>query len=710
MKLLAIPNLASAASFEVEPWSYRVKIPNAVADNKAAFIGWCQKPSTQNCHFSGMEGLDPFRRIGKDNPVALIRGLVADYDARMTDAMFQDLKNHCPTEFVPNWCSYTFSGRGRLVWMFDEPVAVANHRLLKSFLRIVSKRLQLNVLLPGFEEEAFLTPSKYYDKGHTWKQLETKRIPRNFLFQWMYEAGGKVNWKIQDVVIPLEIVKAKIDEAYPGEWKGPFEVGSRGRRFWDPDAKNETSVIVRETGFQCFSGDQGFVPWSQVLGTSFVNEYEADKTGEIIADLYYDGKNYWRKPDDVWEPLSKEDLRLMLKVKYGLCGSTSRKETASEVERVMYAIQEQKTVTAALPFVHFPSGLVRQTGLKYLNTSSVKCLEPAKDAPADWGDKFPWLASLIDGLFDPAEQKEFFLSWWKHFYGNALKFKPRTGHALFIAGDPGVGKTLLSTGVVSRSVGGHVDASSYLLGEEKFTSHVVSSPVMSVDDTVPASDSRRHTRYSAMIKKITANRYQTYEEKFQKAGQVLWMGRVIVSCNLDPESVKLLPNVELSLLDKVMLFRCKDSGLTFPSAEEIDKTISAELPYLCRYLLDWEIPKQCEGDARFGCKAYHERSLFSAALQTGASFTFLELLYDFLQSYSEGVVGSKQDAWKGSPTRLLADMSLDPNIGGIASKYKPAQIASLLGQLQSHGYGLTKTESSTQRTWTIPFDLVNNIN
>lgn len=706
--LYAVNNLASSKTFEVKPWEFEVEVPKYALESKDKFVKWCQKPSTKNCHFSAAEGLDPLRRVSNDNPAVTLHGLVADYDAEVTPEMIHHLIENSPTEFVPNWGSRTFSNGGRLVWMFEEPIVLSNPKVTKTFLKLVSKKLKLVKLLPGFDADAFYEVSKYYEKGREWQNLGNDTIPTNFVHQWMYEAGNKVRWISDTLSIPLDIVGQEIEKQYPGKWKGPFEEGARCARFWDELAVNETAAVVRASGMQCFSGDVGFLSWGALLGQEFVSKYEADKTGEIIASLHYDGKFYWRKdPSGFWIPTSKEDFRLMLKVKYGLSNFTSRKETSSEVDKVMFAVQEQKAVAGAMPFVHFPSGVLKRDGVKYLNTSSVECMAPAQDS-VEWGENFPWLAEFLEDFFEPKEQLDFFLAWWKHFYENGLAQNPQSGQAVFIAGDPGVGKTLLSTAIVSRSVGGHVDASSYLLGEEKFTSHVVGSPIMSVDDTVPASDSRKHTHYSAMIKKIAANRSHTYEEKFQKAGQVLWLGRVIVTCNLDPESVRLLPNVELSLLDKICLFKGASVKKKFPTALQLGNIIGTELPYLLRWLLDWEIPEKCIGSTRFGVKSYHENNLFNAALQTSASYSFLELLTDFLAEYGKDE-DTPVEYWEGTATQLLADMTLDPRIGNIASKYNPNQMATYLGQLKARGFGLERVRTSKQRVWRIPSDIINEV-
>lgn len=702
--LCAIPNLSSMTASRTDPWDCNTETPpDEAMASKDAFIKWCQKPTTKNCHFSAFEGLDPLRRVGGDNPVLIMHGLVADYDAKCTEEMILSTVAESPTEFAPNYGSNTFSGGGRLVWLFEEPVTVPNMEVAITFQKLVMKKMKLTKYLPGFDMEAFVDPCRYFEKGRLWQLLTNDKIPSNMVWQWLYEAGGKRKWDSQgELNIPMDRIAAEVQKQYPNKWKGTFEDGARGTRFWDETADNSTAAVVRGSGMQCFTGDQGFIPWHEILGQSFVDRYRANATGAIIKDSFYDGKHYWVKGlHDYWVNMTKDDMRLRLKVKYGLSATPGKKDNFSDVDRVVHAMQEQKSVTSAAPFIHKPQGLCMFEGRRYLNTSDVRCLEPSARDITEWGDGFPWLASYLDGFFEPKEQLDYFLSWWKHFYEHGLKQKPRTGHALFIAGDTNVGKTLMSTGMISRTVGGNTDASAFLLGDSNFTSHVISSPIMSVDDTHGASDARKHTVYSSNVKKVVANRHQLFEEKHVKAGMVEWLGRVIVTMNMDDESSKLLPNCDISIMDKIMLLRCAPGYLEFPEPEEMERIKSEELPCFCRWLLNWKIPDHCKGDVRFGVTPYHDKHLYNAAIQASGSYSFFELLTDFLQQLPDDEV-----AWEGTSTRLIADMCLDERIAVLANKYSPAQAASILGQLKSRGFKLERIRSSSQRIWRIPTNIM----
>lgn len=704
MALYAIPNLSTSTVSPVKPWEVVTYPPESALANKTAYMTWSKKSSSEGCYFSGFEGADPGMRVSRDNMPRRLHALVADFDSEISEALEDELLKGLPTQYEPNWISTTFSGGRRLVWLFEEPVPMQDPALISNFLKIAGQRLQLRDTFPGWDDGAFTNASQYYDIGFNWRQVSAERIPRNIVYQWAYEAGNKVKWDKKYTAIPIDMVAREIERRFPKKWPGDFDVGARGPRFWDPMATNPTAAVVRPEGIQCFSGDQSFISWKELLGAGFVQEYEAERTGEVISDIYYDGKGYWKKTlDGIWAPNKPEDMRLALRVKYGLNHRSKNGENCSEVDRVLFAIQEQKRVKAVLPFIHQPEGVIFKHGEKYLNSSKVSCIKPANDGGIEWGDGFPWLAEFLDNFFDPKEQLDYFLAWWKHFYENGLIFKPRAGQAVFIAGSTGVGKTLLTNEIVARTVGGCADASDFLLGTSNFTSHVLSFPLMTVDDTSPASDRNRHNRYSSMLKKIIANRNQTFEEKFLPAGQVDWLGRVTVTCNLDPESIKIMPNLELSTLDKICLFKAALVQKTFPSEYEIQSTLDKELPYFCNWLLQWRIPEHCKGTSRFGVACYHHKELFDTSIQGGASYSFFELLDQFLKVCSTDE--DKESHWEGTTTELMSEMLSIEGIKELARQYTTTQAGSLLGQLKARGFGLTSKRVGTSRVWNIPYAL-----
>jgi len=702
--MFAIANLSAQAVTVQDPWTFHTKVPPEYRSSKEVFVDWCQRPTTTHCHFSGFEGLDPRLRVSDANPATMLHAFVADYDtSTVTTEQIVALKTKCPGEYLPNYGSLTFSQGARLVWLVEEPVLLPPKEMVAGFLRLVAKKMKLGRFFPGFELEAFVLPNKYYEVGTQWSHLSPVVLPAALVQQWAYEAGNDFAWKrMAGTPIPVDVVFQEVQARFPGRWEGPFDLGARGCRFWDPMAKNMTSAVVRETGMQCFSGSTSFMPWGAIFGQAFVDKYRAEQTGAAVADIFYDGREYWRQQDEGhWRSYSKEDIKLFLKVRHGLSGSVGKKESCSELDRALHAIHESKHVEAALPFVHFPPGLLWQRGHRFLNISTTSVIGPADRPASFWGDGFPWLADFLDGFFATRSQLNHFCAWLRHFYRGAYRHEPRQGQAIFIAGDAGRGKSLLSTGILSTLMGGHSDASGYFLRETRFTSEILSAPIMVVDDTSPAVDQASHSRYSAMIKKITANMFHNYEKKFQSAAQLEWVGRVVVTCNMDPESIRLLPNVEISVLDKISLFRCSDRQIKFPDPADIRRILGDELPYLASWLLGTEMEPEVKGTARFGVRSFHDPLLYSSALQSGPSYSFLELLRPFLEAY-RGTGDGVREYWEGNPTDLLRDMAALELIRPLVLQYKPLQAATYLGQLKSRGYDFERSRTADRRWWRLP--------
>ena len=711
--LHAIKNLASNQTKPCNPWEIKT-----VAPIKSEW----SRPDLDHCFYSGFEGLISGMRIdSKYNPAVRLHWIVADYDGRIDQHARDTVLDHC-VDFRPQYICKTISGGARLLWRLEAPFLLHSNDLTIRLMQHVRKKLGLSKIMVGLDTAAFGNPCQYYEAGTDWVQLSGGVIPANFMMQWAVESSNQYDWNKLGPVIPIETIADEVERQFPGRWAGDFDIGRRGVRFWDSSADNETAAIVRDSGMQCFTGGQAFVPWSTILGWPFVKKFEADRIGGAINGVYFDGHEYWIQiPNQQWQALCKADAILYLKVDKGLHAVAPRGAAFSEVEQALRRIQKQNYISCAAPLIHRPKGIVIVNGLRVLNTSAVEVLHPAdpnsvaeghdlglqgrdgspsrpsSDAcllTPDTCSQFPWLESYFATFFDPVEQLDYFYAWLQRWYISARDGRMLPGQASFFAGVPNTGKTLLSTGILSRIFGGHIDASSFLSGEDNFNSHLFNSAVWSVDDVVPLTDHRTHLRFSALIKKMAANRTFSVREKFKIDKTIEWNGRIVVTCNTDPESIRILPDVDLSNRDKINLFRVADRD-TFTFPRNVADIIQTELPFFLRWLIDWTPPDHVLGDSRYGVKTYCEDSLLDAARHSSSAYSFLEVLLKFLE-------GQVSDVWTGSATDLHTAMLNDTDgLAGIAAKYTTSQVGRELSKLASQGYPLTQTRLKVRRIWTI---------
>lgn len=622
--------------------------------DKAAFARWCHDAQTQHVFYTLAEPENPALRSSGQNRIKYLHGLVADYDgdpaaiqAALPELTFSPGK-------APTWVTTTYSGKARLLWCFERPVPVFSPDVFDRLIRILTRDLKLKALLPGLDEAALANPHTPYELGTRWHQPHgDARLAHTVVLAALHDASNKAKWQVDGPQIPLEAIEAEVHRRWPGRWSAPFTDGARGPRFWDAGADNPTGCTLRTLGVQAWTGEGRFIPWAELLGSAFVKQYRVNRIGGAIDNVYFDGRDYWQQDETAhWRPWSPDAMKRRLGVMFGLSAESSKRGQQSEIAEAMTTIENIHTIDGALPCLFHHETLVSDATHRYLNISRVRPMA-ASGRPREWEDGFPWLARYLDGLFD-ATQKTLFLSWLAHFYQHAAAGRPRKGHALFLAGPRSAGKTLLSQRVIAPLVGGFQEATRYILGETTFNESLFHAPIWAVDDAVGAADTRRHSVYSAIVKRLVANPYQEFHPKFRKAVTVRFHGRLVVTLNVDEESIAMLPATDNTILDKLVVLLCRAPGVTFDNAERI---LEGELPHFADYIATYQIPESVRRNAdetiRFGHDAYFHPDLLQTANDASSSVGMKELLLKWRKYYFRVV---DAPTWVGTTMDLLEAM------------------------------------------------------
>ena len=716
----SIPNLrASLVSAVPEPWTLKTETPPPYAEGKAAVIDWCNRFETKHAMLSVYEGLSPEVRVTmEDNPPFQMHGLICDYDAPLPDNPVEHIKSKRPGEFLPSHLVHTASGNGRLIWQFAKPVLFSNQAHMKNFVRGLSKQLKLTRWLGGLDTEALTHWVKYYELGTKWETIDADaKIPAPMLSLWFYQAASGVSFDTEKKFsynIPIEELAREVEARYPGRWRGQFAYGARGIRFWAPEADNETAAVIMPDGVLAYTGDKPFLSWKQLLGAAFVEQYEAEAINGIVENAAYDGQKFWiQNEPGHWAEISKDDFSQHLRVQ----GKDFRKkpgQTASEIDVIENHIKLTRRVRAALPFMFFPSGIIIHDHHKFLNTSRVRPLTPAvpsteRPMPFSAGrTHFPFIYKLLRNMFteqgdDESEQLTAFLVWLKYAYVNALEMTPKPGHTIVIAGPAGKGKTFLSWQVISRLLGGRADAASHLVDGDRWTERLVEKPVMTIDDSSALTDDKHLREFTNKVKRYTANAEMLFDQKYEKTGNVPWFGRIVITCNLDAESLRILPDMEVSTKDKVCLFKASDAKVDFGDWQENDRIVGAELPHFARFLVEWPYPAEwVSPEKRFGVKTYHHPDLFEESRRQGIGFV-LEMVSGFLEAYCQ--THPEKEYWEGTNLQLCADLAA--MYPGMAKEIKYNTLSRQLGKVVAAGYNIFKIQDPETKkvTWKIHRDI-----
>lgn len=671
-----LPNLASHSVETLPFWEQKWPVPDV--RTKAAFHKWRLDPATEHCCFSMVEGFDTRQRVTPDNPPLRLHGFVADYDARFSDDEFQEfVARTLEGEFPVSYAGRSFRGGIHAIWMFDQPVLLHSKKINQRFLARLARRIGCAELARGLDPK-FSDTFLYYSVGGEWHKVSPYRIPAKLLHHIQYEASTSTDFRAATVSVPLPDVAEEVARRFPNRWEGPFVEGARGVRFWAEEADNPTAAVVRPEGMQCFTGDHPFVSWAEIFGPKFVEQYVEERVSEVIADYYYDGQSFWHAPpSQPVRALTRADMMLALKVEHELQPKPPKGESTSELERGLQAIVGQKRVDAAVPFVFRTDRIIARQGKVYLNTSGVRPMQ-MDNTPAEWGERFGPLAEWLEDFFGE-EQLPYFIAWLSRFYRSAVDGEPQPGQAVFILGDADSGKTLLNTGLLSAMFGGHQRAADFLLHRANFNGHLFDAGLWALDDEVGEADK---AKFSGRLKEFVANYDFLYAEKYRKGAGVEWKGRIVSTLNCDADSIRLLPDLEMSIVDKLMVFKVTKTPVEFTTAW-VDSAFS-QLPAFCRYLYDHKIPEELRGGERFGVRSYINEPIRHMTLIDSKYTNILELLDLFQQSYV--FTDEEGGEWKGTTTAFYSLLSNMSQASALLRSTSPQAIARGFSNMVAKGH------------------------
>jgi hypothetical protein len=679
IQFFAVSNLTKLDLRPCVPWEFvPPSEPGAkVRGDKQERQNFYRTASTDWNFYTSIEPANPNIRPSKENPPRLFSGFIADYDIKLSDERIDEAI--AAMKIKPAWVERSLGGNARLVWTFPRPLRCDTYDFSLFILQQAEHWLSLG-LLPALDSAAFADPSRLYCNGANWRSTGHGCVTENSLQAFFVECGRAFRFcglAESAECIPLTVIEPAIREKFPTlDWPGEFALESQGPSFWIADSVSPTSAIVKPGGMFTFSAhaEKPFYSWADILGPEFVQQADEESIAKATSEIYWDGKHFWRLINGSFMSMAKDELLVHFEVE---CKMPKKRMSIA-----LSHIHNQSRVVGAAPYVFRPMGRIEFHGKPVLNTYHHRIMPPGPELTA-WGKdgKFPWLSHFLDNFFDPPEQLYYFLAWWKHFYLSGINMKPMPGQNTFLMGTVNIGKTLLNRAIVGRSVGGFMDASEYLTNNGGFNSELFEVPLWCVDDETMGESSATQHNFQAMLKKTAANQTFRFSKKFEVGALTEWMGRVLVTANLDYISSRALGPLDGSIADKTNVFRCiSESRIIFPSRHELMAILERELPYLLRWLMDYEPPEYVTRDVRFGYKAYHEATMLDHSHQSSNSAPFKELLIAALRIFFSDNAAEKE--WNGSVTQVMRLLQNDPLNDYIVRSFRVEQVNRYLESIQ----------------------------
>lgn len=680
----ATESLVTQSLQPCEPWTFQLIAPISaqIRGCKEDRQRWYRDPDTRHNFYTAIEGVNPMQRISKNNPPRALNGFVADYDVKVPAERIAEVI--ASMDLKPTYFETSLGGNFRFVWLLEKPLPVDDKLFCVFILKEAHDWLRLG-LLPLLDRQAFEDPARLYCNGGVWEATDAGPIPAARAQAFFVECGKKFRFKAgDDELVPLDIVEKALHERYPNfSWPGPFELETQGPSFWVPGSTSPQSAIVKNGGMFSFAGhaSKPFYSWSDLLGKEFTKDFQEEAVAKATEDIWWDGKKFWAKEKGIYRSMEKAEMASYFKVTCRL-SSKSGQNGISPMEAAFEHIFRHQYVAGAAPFVFRPPGLLIFDKERKLNTYSGQPIQPA-DQPQKWGEhgNFPFISKWLDSLFDPVLQRDYFLAWFKHYYTSALNFCPYPGQNIFLLGGPATGKTLCNRSLIGVAVGGFVDASDFLVQGATFNSHLLKKGHWVLDDDSPIGSAQATARVHMMFKKIAANQEFICNTKFETSTMVAWAGRIGCTANLDFVSMRIVGPLDEGVLGKISLFRCvKKSLIVFPPRAELANTISIELPFFLRALLDWEPPDEIERDNRYGYAAFHEKSLLDQTSQGSFTASFKEILIEFLTTWFRDNPSAKY--WEGTVSMIVQALVTSASTEFIMRSLKLEHTSRYLEQMQ----------------------------
>lgn len=275
----------------------------------------------------------------------------------------------------------------------------------------------------------------------------------------------------------------------------------------------------------------------------------------------------------------------------------------SEVDRQFLEVVRNHHVLYAGPLAGYTAGPQRQKSGVVLVTSSPQWVEPSE---GDWSELEGFIAGML------GDQDIYLYSWLKIAYEALRSRQFRPGQILALAGEKSSGKSLLQA-LLTEFFGRAAMPYRYLSGQTTFNSDMFKGEHLVIGDEVVGTDHRTRKHFGAELKKIAAEPVHSCHKKGKDAFPLRPFWRCSISLNTDGENMMVLPPIDESMEDKLMLFQCKKSDYSvFMKSTSVwqgfKERLTEQLSHMAHWLMDIEIPESI-ADERWGVKAYQHPEL-----------------------------------------------------------------------------------------------------
>jgi hypothetical protein len=189
----------------------------------------------------------------------------------------------------------------------------------------------------------------------------------------------------------------------------------------------------------------------------------------------------------------------------------------------------------------------------------------------------------------------------------------------------------------------------YMTGQTAFNSDLAGAEHLVIADEQASVDIRSRRAFGAAVKDLSVNLEMSLHAKGCEALTVQTFRRLSLSCNDEAENLMILPPLDDSILDKIMLFKCAPANVG-ADRKQIWKEFTGELSALAYALEKLRIPPALRCN-RYGFTGYHNPELLEQVSGLSPE-TRLEQLIDEVLEFGDG----KDNSWSGTAMELEKEL------------------------------------------------------
>ena len=394
-----------------------------------------------------------------------------------------------------------------------------------------------------------------------------------------------------------------------------------------------------------------------------------------LPEAYYDSarKGYWIKDGrESWIEVSESSMKRLFR-SHGAAASVPKGKRVSELDLAVLDVQLEKNVFYAASLAGYSKGVYDITGKRVLVVDSPVLIEGKEGT-------WPTLATVLEGLLaDENFEQVFYLFGWLKLALESLRAgKRRPGQALAFAGPRDCGKSLLQSMITVLLGGRMASPYQYMTGATPFNSEMFRAEHLVIEDNAASTDIRARRSFGALLKTITVNECQPCFTKGRETVNLTPFWRLTITVNDEPENLLVLPPIDESIEDKLILLKASSRAMPMPTETLEERrafweTLLSELPAFVHFLEGWEIPAHLRGQ-RFGIKHFHHPDLLRTLDDLAPERQLLDLID------AELFAGPLAETWEGQSggTRKASDWQREQErLRGPAAPVVPNRVRNL---------------------------------